>query len=293
MLPFSEATLKSVYSGILEGLLRNASPLMQSSIEEIIVASIDLFQAVQAELLPTPAKSHYTFNLRDLFKVYQGIISVPLEYVTKKEMLLRLWIHENERVYADRLVDEEDKMKFIQIVRRMLLKHFKEEEISNIVTTEVLLFGDFVGAENSTHRNYVEITDMQLIKKSVIAFMEDYNIVNTPNLRLVLFDYALDHLTKICRIVRQPLGHGLLLGLPGSGRESLTRLAAYMSDRSLFTVDVKQTYGINEWQEDMRKLLRQVGVEGKSVVFLIKDSQVTDEQFLEDVHNLLNNGESK
>jgi dynein heavy chain len=133
---------------------------------------------------------------------------------------------------------------------------------------------------------------MQAIKRSVVAFLEDYNVVNSPSLKLVLFDYALDHLTKICRVVRQPLGHALLLGLPGSGRESLTRLAVYMADRTLFRVDVKQTYGINEWQEDMRKLLRQVGVEGKSVVFLIKDSQVIDEQFLEDVHNLLNSGES-
>ena len=46
-----------------------------------------------------------------------------------------------------------------------------------------------------------------------------------------------------------------------------------------------------EWKEDMRKLLRQTGVEGKSVVFLLKDSQITNEFFLEDIHNLLNSGE--
>jgi dynein heavy chain len=79
VIPFSEPTLKSMYISILDGILRNASSLLQSSIEGIVNSSVELFQAVQAELLPTPTKSHYSFNLRDLFKVFQGIISVPLD----------------------------------------------------------------------------------------------------------------------------------------------------------------------------------------------------------------------
>ena len=38
-------------------------------VDDIVKASMDLFSTIVRELLPTPSKSHYTFNLRDLAKV--------------------------------------------------------------------------------------------------------------------------------------------------------------------------------------------------------------------------------
>jgi len=66
--------------------------------------------------------------------------------------------------------------------------------------------------------------------KILQEFLDDFNQINTSQMHLVLFMDAMRHLCRISRIIRQPLGNGLLLGVGGSGRQSLTKLAAHMYD---------------------------------------------------------------
>ena len=69
---------------------------------------------------------------------------------------------------------------------------------------------------------------LQQLVKVTEDYLDDYNQVNTAQMRLVLFMDAIKHVCRIARIIRQPLGNALLLGMGGSGRQSLTRLAAHV-----------------------------------------------------------------
>ena len=78
------------------------------TLKHVIDASIDVFNFAQQNLRPTPAKSHYLFNLRDLSRLTHGIQMMKTFVHGSKAKLVRLWIHECGRVFSDRLNDQED-----------------------------------------------------------------------------------------------------------------------------------------------------------------------------------------
>lgn len=75
--------------------------------DAIVRATIVLYNTVATALLPTPPKPHYTFNLRDVGKVVQGLLMSEAKSVPTVGDMQRLWIHECKRVFEDRLVNDE------------------------------------------------------------------------------------------------------------------------------------------------------------------------------------------
>ena len=100
------------------------------------------FLKVKSELLPTPSKSHYTFNMRDISKVFQGMCSASPKTCTGIPVIVRLWFHENMRVFHDRLTTDSDREYLINI----LTGFFEKFEITKeeVVTTERVIFADFL-----------------------------------------------------------------------------------------------------------------------------------------------------
>jgi hypothetical protein len=66
---WKQAVLKVIFSSILDGHLTSFPPDVKLLAKATVDSSIELYEKISAEMLPTPAKSHYTFNLRDLSKV--------------------------------------------------------------------------------------------------------------------------------------------------------------------------------------------------------------------------------
>lgn len=117
--------------------------------------------------------------------------------------------------------------------------------------------------------------------------LEDYGFDHKP-MSLVLFNDAIEHVTKIHRIIRFPKGCGLLVGFGGSGKQSLTKLATFTAGYDLFTISLVRGYKEMDFREDLRELYRIVLK--KPQTFLFTDSHVAEEGFLELINNILTIG---
>ncbi|XP_059505480.1 dynein axonemal heavy chain 1 [Stegostoma tigrinum] len=276
-----------IFSTILDSWLYDAEEVKLMK-EPLVAATIKVYSTITSQLLPTPAKSHYTFNLRDLSKVFQGILMAESNNTQTKVLLLRLWYHESCRVFKDRLVNETDRNWFEHLTHSMLSELGTSFE--EVAPQLPVLYGDFMAVGSET-RIYQFIDNMEKLVHVIEEYMDDFNQTSTSKLKIVLFMDAIQHICRISRILRQPLGNALLLGVGGSGRQSLTRLASHMAEFECIQIELAKNYGTVEWREDIKGILMKAGIQLQQLTFLFVDTQIKDESFLEDVNNILNSGD--
>lgn len=75
-------------------------------------------------------------------------------------------------------------------------------------------------------------------------------------------------------MVRQPRGNALLVGVGGTGKQSLSRLASHMCSYKCFQIELNRGYNYDAFRQDLRNLYQMTGVEGLDTVFLFTDTQV-------------------
>jgi dynein heavy chain len=313
--PPSDKTLQDIFEVIFEEICSSYNERASRGMEERVVkATLELYRKVQETFKPTPKHIHYSYNIRDVSQLFKGMAICYPKAVRRKEILIRLWYHEALRTFADRLVDVNDHVMFLKIIDEIAVSHFKsladtvvvkEDEI-RIMNSDLLdevpslhtpidmleerelpLFGVDIASDA---KDYVEIKDIDSIAKAMTKYLERYNSLNVP-LLLPVFKYVAEHMLRVLRIIKSPQSHGLLVGEGGAGKYALAKLAAFIYNQEIFSIEIKHKYSIEDWRNDFRRVLIATGVEGNKGVFIIEEMQIVHEAILEDLNNFLNSGE--
>ena len=292
----SEDTLRYIFENILVRFLQTAN--FPDSVKKIgttvVAAAIDLYSSISNYLKPTPSKFHYTYNLRDLSKLFQCMLMTTPKNISTPEIFTRLWLHECMRIFGDRLVTKEDSDWLKSFICKVVGDRFHYDwSIEDTFEKRNIIFTDIYRLDYDVdERPYEEITDIKRLARVLDDVLLRYNQKNLNNkMDLVFFNEAICYITRIARTLRQKRGSCLLIGVSGCGKESYTNLAAFMLESKFFKIRIGKNYRRDNFKEDIKGLTRETGIDGKSITFMMNDSQLSNERFLEDINSILNTGE--
>lgn len=276
-----ETSLKQIYGTFSRAMLR-IIPTLRGYAEPLTNAMVEFYLSSQ-ERFTQDMQPHYVYSPREMTRWVRGICEAirPLENLPV-EGLVRLWAHEALRLFQDRLVEDSERRWTNENIDIVALKHFPGVDRAAALSRPILysnwLSKDYVPVDREELRDYV--------KARLKVFYEEE--LDVP---LVLFDEVLDHVLRIDRIFRQPQGHLLLIGVSGAGKTTLSRFVAWMNGLSIFQIKVHNKYTGEDFDEDLRSVLRRSGCKDEKIAFILDESNVLDSGFLERMNTLLANGE--
>ena len=276
-----ELSLKQIY-GTFNNAVLKIIPTLRGYADALTQAMIDVYLQSQKRFTPD-IQPHYVYSPRELTRWVRAIYEAirPLETLSL-EGLVRIWAHEALRLFSDRLIADDERQWTEDTVNRVALEYFPNLDQEAALQRPILF-------SNWLSKNYIPVARDQLrdfVKARLRTFCEEE--LDVP---LILFNDVLEHVLRIDRVFRQPQGHLILIGVSGSGKTTLSRFVAWMNGLSVFQIKVHGRYSAEDFDEDLRNVLRRCGCKGEKICFIMDESNVLDSGFLERMNTLLANGE--
>ncbi|CAK9103509.1 Dynein alpha chain [Durusdinium trenchii] len=261
----------------------------------VIKASLSFHTQVSATFRKTAKNMHYEFNIRHMSGVFAGLLKAKPSEFNDAEKLVLLWIHESERIYGDRLVCHADLKKLRHLTEKISKQMFSKHNLQKYFqekNPEPIIFAPFSRGHHNMDDGgvYDKIKDMERLSQILHEAMADYDSTYAA-MDLVLFEDAMKHVARICRIISSPSGHPLLVGVGGSGRQSLSRLSAFVCQHMTYMIVITSSYSLPDLKTDLQYMYKRAGEKDEGVMFLFTDNQIANERFFVFFNDLLASGE--
>ncbi|KAF6202133.1 hypothetical protein GE061_004531 [Apolygus lucorum] len=300
----SDISIDKIFKMVGEGhynLKRGFSQEVRILIKKIVPLTRKLWQITRGNLLPTPAKFHYVFSLRDLSRIWQGMVGTLSNVIDTESTLMLIWKNECTRVFADRFTLETDKEwfdnKLLEVVETDLGPEYRQMCKDNPPFVDFMRDAPEPTGEEGEDTDmelpkvYEPVWDLSELQERLDMFLSQFNeMVRGAGMDLVFFPDAMWHLVKVSRVIRHPRGNVMLVGVGGSGKQSLTKLASFIAGYKAFQISLSRSYNVANFMEDLKFLYRSCGVQGKGTTFIFTDLDIKEEVFLEYLNNILSSG---
>ena len=282
--------LTYILSSLLMGHLKGWSDTIHQAAASVISATVELQQQIKAAFPPSAKKFLYHWNMRDVTQVVQGMmLTSKVLHDGDVPSFLRLFCHECDRTYKDRL-DQSDVQEYDALVAQTVKRHFHTFAPEETILAEPNLWGPF-GQQGDDGEIYDSIDGYDQLAVFLESKLEEYNEeTNRPALDLVLFVQAMDHITRVSRVLSRPKGNLLLIGVGGSGKRSISRMATFITELEYVNILVTAHYNGDDFRHTIKELYEQGGRRGLRFALLITDAQIVCPDQLVVLSDILTSG---
>ena len=288
--------LNYIFENILKGFFNSYSfnENVKKYTIETTSSTIELYENILNTMKPIPSKFHYIYNIRDISRVFQGILMIKSSHFPTAELYIKLWLHEVQRVFCDRLINEQDLKTVNEQITLLLRNKFKMPwTYDQLFKNGPPIYYGEIHKGPIPDRPYEAIEDLAVLNKRMNEFLGIYNSKNkTAQMNVVFFDYFIAHILRVCRVFRQPRGHLVLIGHGGSGKQTVAQLSSFImtgASDNFQTFSAPRDFKISEFKKIIKDIIKKSSL--NKVVLLLNDNNVGKDFILENINNLLNNGE--
>jgi len=279
----SKQDLTTIFQSLMSGHVLGFASQVTDSVAKIVEASLVLYEDVSKKFLPSAVKFTYNWSLRELTNIFQGICLMKDNDYSSFTDVVKIWVHEFARVMSDRFFTTPELDVYDGLLRDVMKKQLGISNVDEVLSSPGI-FTAFASGPG-----YKEVASMELLRRVVDAKLVEYNESNAM-MDLVLFEQAAEHITRISRIISNPSGNAMLIGVGGSGKQSLSRLAAFINGYEVKQLQVTGSFKVDDLLEAFREMFKQAGVKGIQILFLMTDTQVVDDRFLIYINAILASG---
>jgi len=287
----AEETIFYIYSSIVSGHFSSFDTQVQKVVSEALIhATANIFKSVSETFTATPAKLQYVFNMRDISAVVKGLCRALRQYYSSPPAVIRLWVHECERVFCDRLVSTTDIEVFQKMLADVSMKWCDEHGEMSKILAKPLVYTTFCSVtSDGKDPPYCCVSDFEKLTHIVQDKLNEYNEGHAL-MKLVLFDEAILHVCRISRIIGEPAGNALLVGIGGSGKQSLSRLSAFICGYEILENAVTSPFDKQPFYKLFKETQMRAGKDHGRICQIITDKQITDERMMVLVNDFLSSG---
>eukprot|EP00760_Papus_ankaliazontas_P032316 PhM_4_TR5746/c0_g1_i1/m.34437/K10408/DNAH; dynein heavy chain, axonemal len=254
-----------------------------NQITNVCNATAELMIQCERKFRPNSEKYHYTFSLREISQLAQRLKLLPKQVSLHR--MLRLWTHACVSVFSDRFTCSADSEGFydtLQSIGRAVFIDVPKTEL--VFQQPLLVYVDAHSEKPVDVPNYAELR--HVLQDALLTYNDKY-----PPMDLILFEQAEKVIAQISNALSMPGGHALVVGVGGSGKRSLSRLAAHFAGLDLFHVHITSSYSQQDFVTEMSELLMSVGLKEKAVAWILPDTDVVMECVLDFLHVFLSEGD--